>query len=37
MMAEGGQQPKRQRLKLVRIYEEHRNRGYDGSYDAVRR
>ena len=29
--------PKRARLTLVRIYEELRNIGYDGSYDAVRR
>ena len=37
MLAENTRQPKRQRLTLVRIYEELRNRGYDGSYDAVRR
>ena len=29
--------PKRARLTLVWIYEELRNLGYDGSYDAVRR
>lgn len=29
--------PGRFRLTLIRIYEELRNRGYDGSYDAVRR
>ena len=29
--------PKRERLTLVRVYEEPRNPGYDGSYDAVRR
>lgn len=37
MLAENARQPKRQRLTLVRVYEELRNRGYDGSYDAVRR
>ena len=37
MLAENARQPKRHRLTLVRIYEELRNRGYDGSYDAVRR
>lgn len=37
MLAENARQPKRQRLTLVRIYEELGNRGYDGSYDAVRR
>lgn len=37
MLAENDRQPKRQRLTLVRIYQELRNRGYDGSYDAVRR
>jgi transposase len=37
MLAENARQPKRQRLTVVRIYEELRNRGYDGSYDAVRR
>jgi len=37
MLAENARQPKRQRLTLVRIYEELRNHGYDGSYDAVRR
>lgn len=37
MLAENAGQPKRQRLTLVRVYEELRNRGYDGSYDAVRR
>ena len=29
--------PGRERLTLVRVYEELRNQGYDGSYDAVRR
>jgi transposase len=29
--------PAREQLTLIRIYEELRGRGYDGSYDAVRR
>ncbi|PRY20227.1 hypothetical protein CLV78_11412 [Aliiruegeria haliotis] len=29
--------PKRERLTLVRVYQELRNRGYGGGYDAVRR
>jgi len=37
MLAENARGPKRERLTLVRIYEDLRNRGYDGSYDAVRR
>jgi transposase len=37
MLAENARQPKRQRLTLVRVYEELRNGGYEGSYDAVRR
>ena len=37
MLAENARRPKRERLTLIRIYEELRNRGYDGSYDAVRR
>ena len=37
MLAENARRPKRQRLTLVRIYEELRNRGYGGGYDAVRR
>lgn len=37
MLAGNARQPKRQRLTLVRVYEELCNRGYDGSYDAVRR
>jgi transposase len=37
MLADNTRHPKRERLTLVRIYEELRNRGYDGSYDAVRR
>lgn len=37
MLAGNARQPKRGRLTLARIYEELRNRGYGGSYDAVRR
>lgn len=37
MLVENARHPKRVRLRLVRIYEELRNRSYDGSYDAVRR
>ena len=37
MLAENARRPKRERLTLVRIYEELRNRGYGGGYDAVRR
>ena len=37
MLAENARRPRRERLTLVRIYEELRNRGYGGCYDAVRR
>jgi len=37
MLAENARRPKRERLTVIRIYEELRNRGYGGSYDAVRR
>ncbi|AKO97010.1 Transposase [Marinovum algicola DG 898] len=37
ILAENARRPKRERLTLVRIYEELRNRGYGGGYDAVRR
>ena len=37
MLADNTRHPRRERLTLVRVYEELRNQGYDGSYDAVRR
>lgn len=37
MLSENARRSKRERLTLVRIYEELRGRGYEGSYDAVRR
>lgn len=37
LLAENERRPKRERLTLVRIYEELRNSGYEGGYDAVRR
>jgi len=37
MLAGNARQPKRERLTFIRIYEELRNRGYGGGYDAVRR
>ena len=37
MLAENARWPKRERLTLIRMYEELRNRGYGGGYDAVRR
>lgn len=36
MLAENSRRPKRERLTVIRFYEELRNRGYGGSYDAVR-
>lgn len=36
MLAANARRPKRERLTLIRVYEELRNRGYDGSYDAGR-
>jgi hypothetical protein len=36
LAANHGKAP-RERLTLIRIYEELRDRGYDGGYDAVRR
>ena len=37
MLAENAGRPKRERLTLVRIYEELRNRGYGGGYRGDRR
>ena len=37
MLEDNAGKPRRDRLTLVRIYEDLRNPGYDGSYDAVRR
>ena len=37
MLAANADQPRRERLTLIRIYEELRNHGYGGGYDAVRR
>ena len=37
LLEENAKRPRRERLTLVRVYEELRNQGYDGGYDAVRR
>ena len=37
LLAENARQPKRERLTRIRIYEELRDLGYEGGYDAVRR
>ncbi len=37
MLAENARRPKRERLTVIRIYEELRNRGYGGGYDTIRR
>ncbi len=37
ILAENARRPLRERLTVIRIYEELRNRGYGGGYDAVRR
>jgi transposase len=37
LLAGNAEKPAREQLTLIRIFEELRGRGYDGSYDAVRR
>ena len=37
LLAANAARPSRERLTLVRVFEELRGFGYDGSYDAVRR
>ena len=37
LLAGNAAKPAREQLTLIRIFEELRGRGYDGSYDAVRR
>lgn len=37
LLSENEAKASRERLTLVRLFEEHRGLGYDGSYDAVRR
>src|SRR6201996_2957686 len=37
LLAANAAKPAREQLTLIRIFEELRGRGYDGSYDAVRR
>jgi len=37
LLAANEQKPSRERLTLIRIFEEMRGRGYEGGYDAVRR
>ena len=37
LLLENEDKPSRERLTLIRLYEELRGVGYDGSYDAVRR
>ena len=37
LLAENGRKSRRERLTLMRLFEELRGRGYEGGYDAVRR
>jgi transposase len=37
LLAANGEAPARERLTLIRIFEELRTLGYEGGYDAVRR
>jgi hypothetical protein len=37
LLASNAAKAARERLTLIRIFEELRGRGYDGGYDAVRR
>lgn len=37
ILAANARKPRRERLTLIRIFEELQSRGYDGGYDAVRR
>src|ERR1043165_8275243 len=37
LLASNAAKPAREQLTLIRVFEELRGRGYDGSYDAVRR
>jgi transposase len=37
MLSENEEKPERERLTLIRVFEELRGRGYEGGYDAVRR
>src|SRR5690349_24403303 len=37
LLAANAAKPAREQLTLIRIFEELRDRGYDGGYDAVRR
>ena len=37
MLSENASLPKRERLKLMQIFEDLQSLGYEGGYDAVRR